>query len=148
MFAWKLKKSDKPPAWKAAPAQVWTIAIMLLFMQNPLYSPEMTSDVTAFVARIKAAIDHFDLGSEDHKWLGVVLQAAYFKGEASPEEILEILPSAYQKRGKYSTWGKWFSKILCEPEKRYTLKEAWKAYQDLGLEETHPSTPSPIRPRL
>lgn len=127
MMALKLKKSDQP--WKAGPAQVFNVGIMFFYLQVGQYkgekSPEMKALETAIYGEEKPLRD------DHYEWYWVALQVAYFDRKATPNKILKMLPPDYQKKGKFSRWGKWFSRMLCRPEDRYTLQQAWEAYRDL-----------------
>lgn len=144
MYALRLGKSEK--LWQAGPAQWFTIAIMFFYMQNPQLHQEVTPGMEVLRAEIEAITGWNPVRSKSKlfRWFWIALQVAYLKGEDTPEEILEILPPVYREGGKYSNWGKWFSKSFCRADERYNLQQAWKAFHYLELEESRVPTPSPI----
>lgn len=113
--------------WKPGQAQVFTIAYMFLDIQNQAYDQHFTREMKALKEFMKTNDEGNGEFNIDNK-IWFALHMAHLKGEATPEKILKILPRSYQKRGKSSDWGIWFSKTLCNPDERYTLQEAWKKF--------------------
>lgn len=133
MMALKLKKSKTLPM--AGPSQVFMLGSLFFEVLNPRSDGTITPEMDFLRKEIDIALptkEGFHPGRKNYVWFWMKIQLAHFNGKASPEEILELLPWNYRK-GLKSKWGKWFSKLLCNTEQRYTLQEAWKAFGDLKL---------------
>ena len=134
-YHWIYNK-EKPSTFEPEAALVFNLAMVMYYVQNPVFEGTVTADMKALASKFWKN----ELKDKDYRWTWVALVNAHIQGKDKEEDIPKLLANKYSSgEGNYDDWLHLYAGAL-DSERPFTLR-AMKIWMrgllaDLRLEET------------